>query len=300
MFKIKDAIEVELKNDNLRADAAEDTLWDELFEDEMHGLVHQTKQHYERTLYKDALKSSFYDFQEALYFYQKQCRAANIMPSRRLITKFAKLQSLIITPIAPHWAEDIWVGILGEKGTVQSALWPDMPPVQQRLVAIREYVRTTSDNILSRKVAQKARKKGKGGAGEAPKRQKVVIYVTKDYPAWQDEYIKLLKEDSSGALAEKKLEAMPKGKEKTRDFAFVRELKSRIATGDSKAVLERKLPFDEVAVLEHMSPGLKFNGGLADVTVVMVHAGTVATTELPQVAASAVPEKPTFMFVDES
>src|SRR5256885_13010270 len=47
----------------------------------------------------------------------------------------------------------------------------------------------------------------------------------------------------------------PKGKEKTRDFAFVRELKSRIATGDSKAVLERKLPFDEVAVLEHMSPG---------------------------------------------
>jgi leucyl-tRNA synthetase len=145
-----------------------------------------------------------------------------------------------------------------------------VPQVQQRLVAIREYVRTTSDHILSKKVAQKARKKGKKGPEEPQKPQKVVIYITKDYPAWQDEYVKLLKEDLSGGLAEKKLEGMPKGKEKTRDFAFVRELKNSIANGDSKAVLEREMPFDEVEVLEQMSPGLKFNGGLADVRITMV------------------------------
>ena len=299
MFKIKDAIEGELKNSNLRKDAAKDTIWDDLFEDEMHVLVHQTKQHYERTLYKEALKSSFYDFQEALYFYQKQCRAANIVPSRRLITKFAKLQSLIITPIAPHWAEDIWIGILVEKGTIQSALWPEVPDVQQRLVAIREYVRATSDNILSKKVAQKTKKKGKRGPEEPQKPQKVVIYVTKDYPAWQDEYVNLLREDLSGGLAEKKLEGMPKGKEKTRDFAFVREMKSSIASGDSEAVLKRKMAFDEAEVLEQMSPGLKFNGGLADVEIVLVDAGNMEKMESPQVAAFAVPGKPAFMFVDE-
>jgi leucyl-tRNA synthetase len=299
MFKIKDAIEGELKNSGLREDDAKDIIWDELFEDEMHELVHQTKQHYERTHYKDALKSSFYDFQEALYFYQKQCRAANIAPSRRLITKFAKLQSLTITPIAPHWAEDIWIGVLGEKDTVQNALWPAVPQVQQRLVAIREYARTTSDNILSKKVAQKTKKKGKKGSEEPSKPQKVILYVTNDYPAWQDEYVQLLKKDLSGSLAEKKLEGMPKGKEKTRDFAFVREMKNIIANGDSEAVLERKMPFDEVEVLEQMSPGLKFNGGLADVKITMVNAGNIESMESPHAAASAVPGKPTFMFVDE-
>jgi leucyl-tRNA synthetase len=299
MFKIKDAIETELKNNNLRDDAAKGTIWDDLFENEMHVLVHQTKQHYERTLYKEALKSSFYDFQEALYFYQKQCRAANIVPSRRLITKFARLQSLIITPIAPHWAEDIWLGILGEKETIQNALWPEVPQVEPRLVAIRDYVRTTADHILSKKVAQKSKKKGKKGPEEPQKPQKVVIYATRDYPAWQDEYVKLLREDLSGGLAEKKLEGMPKGKEKTRDFAFVREMKSSIATENAETVLERKMPFDEVQVLEQMSPGLKLNGGLADVEIIMVNAGSMDKMESPQVAASAIPGKPTFIFVDE-
>jgi len=196
-------------------------------------------------------------------------------------------------------AEDIWIGVLGEKDTVQNALWPAVPQVQQRLVAIREYARTTSDNILSKKVAQKTKKKGKKGSEEPSKPQKVILYVTNDYPAWQDEYVQLLKKDLSGSLAEKKLEGMPKGKEKTRDFAFVREMKNIIANGDSEAVLERKMPFDEVEVLEQMSPGLKFNGGLADVKITMVNAGNIESMESPHVAASAVPGKPTFMFVDE-
>lgn len=300
--KIQEAIENELARDNLREDGAEGVIWDDLFENEMHVLVHQTDQHYDKTLFKEALKSGFYDFQEALYFYQKQCRAANIAPARKLIQKFALLQSLLIAPIAPHWGQDIWIDILGKDGSILKALWPEVPSAQPQLVAVGEYVRNTSDNILSKKVAQSSKKKGgKGPAGPA-KPQRVVIYVTKSFPAWQDEYVSLLRQEEqrgSTGLVEEKLAGMPKGKEKTRDFGFVSGLRNSIKNGvDADTVLGRKMLFDETEVLQQVRPGLIYNGGLADVKIVMVDAENMESMESPQVAASAVPGKPAFLFVD--
>lgn len=61
-----------------------------------------------------ALKEGFYEFQAARDSYREACTAANIGMHKDLVFRFVEWQALIITPIAPHWAEYIWQELLGK------------------------------------------------------------------------------------------------------------------------------------------------------------------------------------------
>lgn len=51
------------------------TFWDDIFENEMNGLVQEARKHYSATYYKLALKASFYDFTAARDFYIQSSKA---------------------------------------------------------------------------------------------------------------------------------------------------------------------------------------------------------------------------------
>lgn len=295
----------------------EKVFWDEVFENEINGLVTECGTHYEATNYKAAVKSGLYDFLAARDFYREVTKAAGIGMHAESIRRYVELQALMVAVVAPHWAEHIWLEVLGKKESVQLARFPwDVPALKPDLTQAREYVRGTTSNITSAEGAQlKKMAKGKQTSYDPKKEKKLSVFCALQYPAWQDGIIDLVRENFSdmkldvGAVSK----AIPK-QESKRAMPFVQQLKKSLETpgAEPKEVFERKLPFDEVAVLGEMVPGLKQTiQKCAGVEVVVVEeggkVGRVAAAseegrvgeerrEMPGPAENAVPGQPTFFF----
>lgn len=239
---------------------------------------------------------------------------------RSLITRYITLQALILTPIAPHWADYIYQEVLSYPHTVQNALWPSVPPPNPSLTSAREYVRATSSAITSAEAAQLKRKdKGKNITFDPKKPKQLTIFMAERFPSWQDDYLAIVR-DSFDSMSlhidEKKLntEVQAKGKaEMKRAMPFVQGLKKRLLGGEkAEVVFDRKLGFDEGEVLVKMVKGLRRTTGCKVVEVVRVEGegegeekvGTVVGAEggeekrkgLPLVANSATPGSPSFHF----
>jgi leucyl-tRNA synthetase len=287
-------------------------LWDDIFENEMNSLVVETKKHYEGTMYKAALKSGYYDFTAARDFYREATKSAGVGMLEDLTKRYIELQALMITPIAPHWADYIWQEVLGKKDTVQNALWPEVPAPNPALTAARDYIRTTSSNITSAEGAQiKRQSKGKATAFDPKKDKKITIFVAQTWPEWQTKFIDLIR-TSYPNIDNKSISKSITNKADTKKvMAFVSGLKSRLDQGeDMETVLDRKLPFGELETLRAMVPGLKHTvqkcvaveiisleaGGQSGAVVNEDGSSGEKKTDLPQQAANAVPGAPTFAF----
>ena len=169
-----------------RQSGSERVLLDDLFDNEMNALVAETFQHYNGTMYKGALKSGFYDFTSARDFYREATKAAGIGMHEDLVKKFIELQALMITPLAPHWAEYIWLELLKKSETVQKAQWPQVPEANPSLTAAREFVRQTQSNITSAEgAAVKRLSKGTAANFDPKKEKKITIFAAQEWPAWQ-------------------------------------------------------------------------------------------------------------------
>jgi leucyl-tRNA synthetase len=254
------------------------------------------------TNYKLALKSALYDFQSARDFYREACLSSSTPMSRPLILRYTSLQALLIAPIAPHWAEHIWLEVLKNPDTIQRAQWPsDVPNPDPALTAAREYVKTTSSNITSAE-AQAAKKmaKGKAAAFDPRKPKRLTIFAASNFPAWQEKYIKLMREmfdATTLSVNDKELKGkVSKMGEVKKAMPFVQALKSRLVgqREDPKTVFDRKLAFDEVEMLENMKKGLMKTTGCKEVVVVKVEDAT--RQGLPSMAENALPGSPSFLF----
>ncbi|KAI1657815.1 leucyl-tRNA synthetase [Daldinia decipiens] len=286
---------------------------DALFDNEMNTLLQEANNHYEETNYKMALKSCFYDLINAKDVYRGACVAAGIPLNKELVFKYIRLQALSLAPIAPHWSEYIWLEILHEARTIQVARWPEVPEANAGLSAARAYVLTTQSNITSAESVQiKKMAKGKQMNFDPKKPKKLTIFITREFPKWQNECVGLIREtwdeatrtqkctdkELSGRIAKigKVKEAMP----------FVQLLKKRLRNGESiDVVMERKLDFDESKTVTAMVPGLKRAAGLSDVNVLLVTEGSKTGTDLVHggeidikspIAEQAVPGQPSFLF----
>jgi leucyl-tRNA synthetase len=311
LFTLREWCEEQVKDEaNLRSGAKNDFL-DALFENEMNSLVNEAKQHYEDTNYKLALKSALYDFTSARDFYREASVAAGIKMHKDLILQYIELQALLLTVIAPHWSEYIWLEVLKKPSTIQNALYPKVPAARADLSAAREYVRATSSNITSAEAAQQKKKaKGKDIGYDLKKPKKLTIFAAAKFPGWQEKYIDLVREawhPDTKSINDKELNGkISKMGEMKKAMPFVQGLKKRLVGGEKpETVFNRQLAFDELKTLENMVPGLKKAAGLAVVEVVQVEEGgkkgLVVGTEkvvegLPPNADAAVPGVPTFNF----
>ncbi|KAI4241785.1 MAG: hypothetical protein L6R40_004331 [Gallowayella cf. fulva] len=264
MHTLKEWCEDILKDPSLRTSTSETdaTLWDRLFQNEMHTLVHRAHGHYTATDFKVALKSALYDFTSTRDFYREASSAASTPMSLPLIRKYITLQALVIAPIAPHWADYIYQEVLHFDTTIQTARWPEVPQPDPSLTAIYDYIRSTSTAITSAEGQQIKRKsKGKATHYDPEGRKRLTIYVATSYPAWQEKYIELVKTfHAKAALEDKEMNAevgrMGEGK---KAMPFVQALKKRLQSGGEEAtdVFERKMAFEEVEVLGQMLAGLR-------------------------------------------
>lgn len=265
-------------------------------------------------MYKAALKTGFYDFTSARDFYREATKAAGTGMHQDLVKQYIKLQALLLTPIAPHWSEYMWRDVLHESTSIQNALYPTVPEPQVSLTIAREYVRQTSSNITSAEGAQQKKlAKGKAVTFDPKKEKKLTVFAAKNYPAWQDQCIELVREAFNGLTVDVKQVSQKLDKSQAKKaMSFVQVLKKRLEGGESKeTVFERNLGFDELDVLREMVAGLKQSlQKCTSVEIVSVAEGgktgtVVAGTDskegaevndLPQAAELAVPGAPTFHF----
>ena len=290
--------------------------WDDVFENELNGLVREAEQQYDQTNYKAAVKSGLYDFLSARDFYREATKAAGLGMHVECVRRYIELQALMVTVVAPHWAEYIWLEVLRKQTTVQDARFPDVEAQKAGLTAAREYVRTTSSNITSAEGAQlKKMAKGKVVAYDPKQNKRLRIFCATAYPAWQTSVIEIVRKNFEnmkldlGAVSK----SIPKAESK-RAMPFVQQLKRSLETDgtDPDTLFERSLAFDEVAVLKEMVPGLKQTiQKCAVVEILAIEEGGksgevvggsegvqvgVRVEGLPGVAENAVPGQPSFFF----
>ncbi|KAL9634601.1 MAG: hypothetical protein Q9164_003999, partial [Protoblastenia rupestris] len=163
------------------------------------------------------------------------------------------------------------------------------------------------------------KEKGKSTTFDPKRPKKLLIFFAASSPKWQDEYIALIRNNFNTltlSVDEKTVGETLKakgGKEMKRAMPFVQSLKKRLHAGEKQEVVfERKLGFEEEAVLAQMVKGLKRTTGCQVIEVVKVEdegdeggkKGKVVAGDgegesrgvLPPVAGSAVPGGPSFHF----
>jgi leucyl-tRNA synthetase len=149
-----------------------------------------------RTFYKEALKYGFYEMQMARDWYREV--TADVGMHVDLVKYWVRTSVLLVTPIAPHFAEHIWGTVFKEPTSVQLARWPEPSgPVDRAMVEAGAYMRGTIKTIRDAELAL-LKKAGKGKGGPAPfdpkKPRAVRVYVASRFPEWQDACVAIIKE----------------------------------------------------------------------------------------------------------
>lgn len=239
--------------DNLRTGPA-DTFNDRVFISEMNSGIIKTDQHYERMMYKEALKSGFFEFQAAKDKYRELAIEGM---HKDLVFQFIENQTLLLAPICPHLCEHTW-SLLGKSSTVMKAVWPTAGPVDEILIRSSQYLMDTAHDLRLRLKAYSQPAKGKKGDNKPPaKPTHCTIYVAKTYPPWQHSALSLLGKhykSNNGALPDNKVIAMELGampelkKYMKRVMPFVAMIKDNLEKNGPR-VLDLELEFDERAVL---------------------------------------------------
>ncbi|KAJ5679729.1 Leucine--tRNA ligase cytoplasmic [Penicillium macrosclerotiorum] len=309
LHTLKDWVEEVSKDASLRTGPA-DAFQDKLFENDLNSLVRETQKHYQDTDFKLGLKSGLYDFTAARDTYREAATAAGIGMHRDMVLRYIELQALMLAPIAPHWAEYVWIEILKKTESIHFAKFPEVAEPKVELTAAQNYIRGTSSAILSSEAQlAKRQSKGKGVSFDPRKAKKLTIFAAKKYPSWQEKYIDLVR-DAFDALTvtinDKELNAkVGKLGEMKKAMPFVQTLKRRLVQSREApdTVFDRKLPFDEFAVLQEMVSALKRISGYKEVEVIAVNEGgktgeVLGSGEVREGlnAENAVPGQPTFVF----
>jgi leucyl-tRNA synthetase len=148
------------------------------------------------------LKYGFYELQSARDWYREV--TGDVGMHGDLVLSWIRTAALLITPIAPHFAEQIWCDILSEPQSIQHALWPTpSTPVDPTIIEAALYMRGTIKTIRDAetnllRMLQKAAKGKKVNTDSAPfdpkKPKSVRIYVAKEFPEWQNTAVQTVKD----------------------------------------------------------------------------------------------------------
>lgn len=81
------------------------TFNDKVFESEINLHIRETGEFYEKMLFKEALRTGFFEMQAARDKYRELCQDGM---HRDLVRRFIEVQTVLLSPICPHVAEHVW------------------------------------------------------------------------------------------------------------------------------------------------------------------------------------------------
>ncbi|VAH06366.1 unnamed protein product [Triticum turgidum subsp. durum] len=265
------------------------TYADHVFANEINIAVNETEKSHSSFMFRDALKSGFYDLQLARDEYRLSCGAAGM--NRDLLVRFMEVQTRLITPICPHYAEHVWQNILSKEGFAIKAGWPIADTPDPTLRIANKYLQDSI--VLMRKLHQKqgsgSKKHKKGAAPPRTAENKLtvgLIYVNEHYDGWKEQCLRVLQsnydsqtrlfapdEDISEALKNCFIEHEASFTQVQKlCMPFIRFKKDEARTIGPQA-LNLKLPFGEMNVLEENLELIKRQLGLEHAEVLSASDG---------------------------
>ncbi|CAG9765535.1 unnamed protein product [Ceutorhynchus assimilis] len=253
-----------LKNKNdLRSDKNY-TFNDKVFQSEMNLKIQETDDYYQKMLFKEALRTGFFELQAARDKYRELCLLEGM--HQDLILKFIEIQALILSPICPHVSEKVWQ-LLGNESSILKAHWPTVGPINQSEIKASEYLMECAHSFRVHLKTYLANKRQ-----EKPNR--CTVFVAKTFPTWQHCILTVLQEcfKKNGQLPDNKTlsgEFAKKSELKKymkRVMPFVQATREKVDKLGLKA-LSLTLEFDESEILKSNSVYLAKSLDVDDVII---------------------------------
>ncbi|XP_054424211.1 leucine--tRNA ligase, cytoplasmic [Pteronotus mesoamericanus] len=230
------------------------TFNDRVFASEMNAGIIKTDQNYEKMMFKEALKTGFFELQAAKDKYRELAIEGM---HRDLVFRFIEVQTLLLAPFCPHVCEHIWT-LLGKPDSIMSASWPVVGPVDEALIRSSQYLMEVAHDLRLRLKSYMMPAKGKKADTQPPQKPShCTIYVAKNYPSWQHTTLSVLRnhfQNNGGKLPDNKIIANELGslpelkKYMKKVMPFVAMVKENLEKVGPR-VLDLQLEFDEQTVL---------------------------------------------------
>ncbi|XP_054257041.1 leucine--tRNA ligase, cytoplasmic-like [Macrosteles quadrilineatus] len=250
---------------------------DLVFLSEMNQKIKETDENYNKMLFKEALRTGFFEMQLVRDKYRELCQVSGGM-HRQLIIRFIELQALLLSPICPHVAEHVY-SLIGKTNSIVRADWPVAGPVDETLVRSSAYLMEAAHSFrLQYKNHLTSGKKGKkppppDQIGDKPTH--ATVWVAKTYPPWQSTVLTTMKEmhtTNNGSFPDNKvisvaLSAKPELKKyMKRVMPFVQATREKVTNSGIKA-LNLTLDFDEIHVLTINKNYLEYTLDLEEIEI---------------------------------
>lgn len=283
------------------------TFVDRAFDNEMSATCATTYSAYEGLEFKEALKAAWFELQNLRDWYRLACGQDGMKGS--LVMRFIDVQTRVLTPFAPHWAEHIWSKVLQQEGFAIEAGWPQTSPVDSSLQHSRRYLETQIQDV--RKRVQKAaappkKKKGPAAADTTPqpKASKLVVAVAPQFTGWHaavlqhlasnyhrltataEESEATLRETPAALAGHPALAHLPEAKLRAQVMPFAKYKREEALEIGSAQMLDVRLPFDEAALLRENEEYLLRSVGLTALEVIVADANASNSVD------EALPGKP--------
>ncbi|XP_006610431.1 leucine--tRNA ligase, cytoplasmic isoform X2 [Apis dorsata] len=234
------------------------TFNDKVFESEMNQKVRETEENYSKMLFKEALKTGFFELQAVRDKYLQLSALDGI--NWILIMKYIEFQIILLSPICPHVTEHIWT-LIGKEDSILNARWPQIDFIDEVLIKSSQYLMDAAHSfriLLKNYLTPKKTQKGKTETLIVEKPTEGTIWVAKTYPPWQSTILTMMKNlylKNDNNLPENKIIALELGKYQElkkymkRLMPFVQVIREKIQLVGLNA-FNLTLDFDEFKVLQ--------------------------------------------------
>ncbi|GMH38163.1 hypothetical protein BSKO_06047 [Bryopsis sp. KO-2023] len=161
------------------------TFFERVFENEINIAVHRTKAAFERMMFREALKTGWYDLMNARDTYRFSCKEK--MLNRHLVERYIEVSTLLLMPFAPHTMDHIWVNMLKKGSSGLTAGWPEAPQPDYGLQHAATFIEEFVSALRNSKRKKEAPGKAKKGVAPPPAKTftKVTIRVAPCFISWQ-------------------------------------------------------------------------------------------------------------------
>jgi len=289
-----------IKENKLRKNG--NTVADRIFEASLDVLIEETDKAMNGMCFRDALKIGFYDLLNARDNYKKWSTGESMRED--LALRYIRVQAVLVAPIAPHLAEQLWE-LVGGEGLCCQASWPQTSGASKQNYLAGKFVQKFFDELTPAVIKQRQGKK-------ATEVNSVHVFVAQVYHPWQKQMLGILK-----VLFETRPELFPsEAGEKAAEDAKKKEMKGLMTQEIKGLGLEKKLigtamgfgdfvvknmtgpesfaeefPFDQMEVLNAFQPYLQTTLNCATVEILDA-AGSAPDPKKRK--ANAQPGQPTF------